>query len=884
MVEQKLPFAHCDKCPYAGRKLVHGCGPEASAAKLVIVGESPGVNETRWGVPFVGKSGVLLRTLLRYAGFNEPTCRDIIETLKTGDTPPMGDVYYTNAAACLPPPGDAEQYKTSDDKKQAALRCNDRLNYELTQYIAQGVPICGLGGGASLALVGNEGITKIRGQWHKTKKWGMVLTTWHPAYILRQPSRMSELVIDLNKTPVGHPTYWDHTSPQVLLLDTDDKMSTFTDELLRMLETGRIQDDTIAFDIEADNINFQRDRILCIQISWNVDGGAVIAEDIIWSENTKECLARLFDGGFKWVGHNAKFDVKFIRYQLGVANAHFEYDSLLGDYALDENRMHGLKELLANYYSLPDYEQEFVMPYLKSKNDMYSKVPRPMLYWYGVYDTAYTLRLWRDARTQLEAEGLWEHPFMSPLMSTQPMLIDMEMYGMLVDRDQMDHLSGLLRQHLENLRQELVERAFPAAAEDLNCNSPKQVSLIMYEHFNMPKQKIRGLKPTTTAKAARQSIMRHYRESGEIDCDAAQWLAIYGEWKSIEKIRSSYVDNIIPRIDKRGRVHPDILAYGTETGRLSVRKPALQTIPRKGTAKALGTEWGREIKLCFIAPEGYKLAQVDYSQAELRTGAWMSQDPFLIECYREGRDIHGEVAEAFFPGYHDMEPDDRMETAIGPKSKSDLRKEVKKCVFGRFYLGTAYTIMETLNCTMVDAKAYLAIIDSLLGGLVVFEDRQWEQMKTEGHVETLTGRRRRVPLITRQNQDDARKAACNAPVQGTASDLTLEAAYRVWQWFNDPDVDITLKIMDTHYHLTHEKLKDCHVLITVHDSVILEIPEDIVVPICVWTKWIMETIGDEWMPGIPWVADIEVGNSWGELKEVNWDIPSKNLEILRPGG
>jgi len=813
-----------------------------------MVGESPGMTEMRMGVPFIGKSGHLLRSLLRGTGYDTPTTSDLQKALRQGDRTIVdsGNVYYTNAALCVPTAADADTYKTSSTKKEACVLCRDRLVAELEPYLQRDIPVCALGGGASLALVGNEEITKIRGLWHSDDR---VLTTWHPAYVLRQPTRVSELTWDLQKPLAGGPAYRDFPEVDVTILETDQHMLLFTEMLLAMVERGDILDNTVSFDIESANINYRTDPIICLQFSWDVDIGAVVSEDIIHSPITRECLLRLFApwSGIKFMGHNAKFDVKFLYYQLGVWNARFEYDSLLGDYILDENRMHGLKELLADRYSLPDYEQDLVQIYLRSKNDDYRKVPRPQLYKYGALDTAYTLRLWRDVRAELEERGLWEQPFLYPMMALQPMWAEMELYGMQVDRDRITDLSRQLRDFTSQVQAQLVDLG--EASADFNPNSWIQVGKVMYDYFHMPLQKIRKLNPRSTAKPVRQAIERHYREHDQFDCPAMEWLLLLGQWRSLEKLRSSYVDNLIPSIDQKQRVHPDILAYGTETGRISVRNPALQTIPRKGTGKALGKEWGREIKLCFNVPDECKMIQVDYGQAELRTAAWMAQDPFLLECYREGKDIHGEVSEAFFPGYYAMKPEDRMATAIGPKSKSDIRKEIKKCVFGRMYLGTAYTIAETLNCTMGQAKEYLAILDSKLGGLVKFENAQWELMRTQGYVETLTGRRRRVPLIVRENQDDARKAACNAPVQGMASDLTIMATYEAWKWLH-----------------ADSKFKDVHILITVHDSIILEVPDGLVEVVALKTQEIMERIGDEWMPGIPWVADMEVGNSWGELE------------------
>lgn len=250
----------------------------------------------------------------------------------------------------------------------------------------------------------------------------------------------------------------------------------------------------------------------------------------------------------------------------------------------------------------------------------------------------------------------------------------------------------------------------------------------------------------------------------------------------------------------------------------------------------------------FTAPPGYNILQVDYSQAELRTAAWLSKDPFLMKVYREDRDVHGEVAEAWWPGWGVMQPGDTKPVGSANFDKKTLRIEAKKGVFARLYLGTEHAISGILGIPPRDAKPYLHALDRMLGGLVKWEHSQLETLRRQGYVETLTGRRRRFPLITRDNLDEARKAACNSPVQGMASDLTLMSFIEVYHWLR--------KTGNT----------DSHLLITVHDSIILEVPTNKIETIGTEVQRIMEETAAKWMPDIPWKADVEYGPSWGDLK------------------
>lgn len=819
---------------------VLGYGAPPDKAKAVIVGEAPGRTEARKGRPFVGPSGRLIRSVLGHAGFQVLSCKDAAEG---GDEP---EVFFTNASLCLPIGGDAEMYLTSDAKKLAALCCYDRLKEELLPYAKAGIPLCAVGGSSSAVLVGNAAITKIRSRWH-TKGSTKILTTWHPAYILRQPVRVGELVRDIQKLAFGGPKYDAATQPKThwRIVPNETQLWELAHQLSDGCKDGTIKDSTICLDIETDNVDWWKDQILCYGLAWDLDQAAIIPDNLVYQESTQQVLTWLFDQPhIKWMGHNFKFDIRFIRHQTGVHNARVDYDSLIADYVLDENRRHALKDLLTEFYDIPDYEANLVQRYLKNKNDRYSKVPRPQLYKYCVYDVVYTLKLWRDLRLQLEQRGLWEQPFLYPLMASQEMYLAAELHGMLIDKEQMTLLSQQLRQRLQLALSTLEEMA----GTTFNPNSPKQVSIIMYDTFKMPEQPIRNVPKKSTSRPIRDLIMAHYRDKDQTDSPAYRWISVYDGWKQLEKIRSSYVDNLIPLVDEHGRVHPDVLVYGTETGRVSVRNPALQTIPRSDTGQVDGEVWGERIKLCYTVPPGYKMLQVDYSQAELRTAAALSGDPFLIQCYKNGLDVHGEVAEAYFPGWFTLED---------KKLKTFRRKKVKMCVFGRLYLGTEYTIRDTLGCTLKEARMKLAVLDGLIGGLVVWEHEQFKIMRRQGYVTTLTNRRRRIPLVTRSNIDDARKAACNAPVQGMASDLTLMAAIETHDWLEQSQIAVRVD----------GELHQPHILLTVHDSILLEVPDSLVDEVAGKVKAIMEGMGTKWMPQIPWKADVEVGRSWGTLED-----------------
>jgi DNA polymerase I-like protein with 3'-5' exonuclease and polymerase domains/uracil-DNA glycosylase len=869
--------------------MVHGFGACPSKAKAVIVGEAPGNQEARLGLPFVGPSGNLIRSLLKHAGFKTPTSKEALTLHELEQAQgamdgvdDMGEIYYTNAIPCFPGRSEAATYKTSELKKLAAVCCKGHLMAELEPYREAGVPICAVGGSSSLVLAGSAAITKMRSKWYRNNT---VLCTWHPAYILRQPSRVGELAMDMRKLFSGKPAYLDFPEVKVIYIDTVKKMRHLTRFLIQNCQpTEEFDGDspipyaTVAMDIESENINWLTDKILCIQVSWNVHSGAVITEDIVYEPEVRDCLIELFDpaNGIKWVGHNFKFDMRFLRHQLGVHNVHTNYDTLIADYVLDENKNHALKVVLTEMYDLPDYEQDLVLKYLKNKNDNYGKVPRKHLYKYGVLDTAYTLRMWYDLRDRLEKSGLFEQPFMYPIMEAQGAYLDMELHGMLISRPVLEQLSKRLRATLDKTQGRLEKMC----ERSLNLNSHVQVRKVFYDHYKMPVFKATTKTGLSVDAKRRGLIESRYIEQGYTpeNHEPYKWLYMFGLWKKMEKIRNSYVDNVNKFMDAEGRVHPDILIYGTETGRPSVRNPAVQTIPRTGTGEAFGEVWGKAIKRCYVAPFGYKLVQVDYSQAEMRTATYLSGDPFLTKAYREDIDVHGTVAELWWPGWKEMKDGETRDLPIiGIMDRKTMRVQAKKGVFARLYLGTEHAIAGILGIPPRRAKPYLAKIDTLLGGLVEWEHHQFSLMQKRGYVETLTGRRRRCPLITRDNRDEARKAACNAPVQGMASDLVLMALIIVKKWL---DGMRNPALCECDWEMENQ-LDDVHILMTVHDSILLEVPDHLVPYVGITVKLIMEHVGYEWMPNVPWKADIEVGQSWGELKEQPYSTVQEWEEVWK---
>lgn len=810
-MDPKRPYADCENCPLKERPLVPGAGPPPEKCRCVIIGEAPGNIEAKYGAPFVGQSGQLLRRMMHFVDIDGGWVKVPGMTVKysEGFSYDNAEVYFTNACVCHPPGNKLPN--------GAVTACTKRLAAEIKPYWDAGVPICALGVIPGQVLVGRSE-KSLAGKWYKD---GRILCSWHPAHVLRLPKRWSELMMDLEKLARGKPMEIPY--PEYEIPRTPAELDTIIDRAIAE------KPETICFDLETDQLMWWKHKILCAAFATSYEWAFVIPEELIYEESTARSIDRLFGAAIDFVGHNVKFDLRYMFHQMGVTVVPRLQDTLVAHHALNENMLHGLKPLLTAFFDIGDYEGNLIHRYLRTRGDFYSKVPRPKLYEYNVLDVCYTLRLWDVLKSQLLEDEMYEMPYQFPMMASQPMLLDMELEGIQVNTEQLKWLQVELGNGIVQLQGELEEEC----GTDFNPNSWKQVSEIMYGHFKCPRVKGRGFKPGSTCQQARRLILL------EIDHEskAAKWLVKFDQLKSLVKLKSSYVDNVWRFLDDNNRVHPDGLIYGTESGRLSFRDPPIQTIPRPGTGSVLGDAWGQYIRGYYIAPEGYKMVEVDISQAEMRVGCALSGEPFLHKVYAEGTDLHTMVALEMY----------------GPDFTKDQRNACKKFNFAYLYGGTEHSFALEEGMDIKIAREFVRRYKQVMPVLTAWKDSMLQELRQNGYVATRTGRRRRFPLITDDNLDDARKAAVNMPVQGMASDVTLITAIRVWEWFK-----------------REGWWGDKATLIgLIHDSVLMIVRDDYVQKVGYNIKNMMQAVGYEWVPEVPWKCDIDIGQDWGHLKDIS---------------
>jgi len=408
-------------------------------------------------------------------------------------------------------------------------------------------------------------------------------------------------------------------------------------------------------------------------------------------------------------------------------------------------------------------------------------------------------------------------------MAAVPYITELERDGMPVSIGKLRGLSTMLGARIEQNHKALEEMC----GIEFNPNSWQQVAKIMYVHYGLPKISGRGFKKGSTNVHARDELIERLEP-----CEARTWLDGLNDLKSLMKLRSSYVDNIIPLVSE-GLVFPNYRLDGAESGRMSARDPAIQTIPRPGTGRVGDEVWGEHIRGAFVAPEGWSFVGVDYSQAELRTAAALSGDESLLTAYQEGRDIHDETARVLF----------------GDGFSKENRQVAKNFNFASIYSFNENAFQVERGMDRRAAKRLVRSFFALRQGLRTWQREQVAHMRRDGYVETRTGRRRRMPLITQANDDEAQKAAINMPVQGMASELTLLSFIEV----------------ASYRKRLREEQDAWRVAALIHDEILLLIRDDYVADIGAFVRDIMLDTAKQWLPEVAWRVDIDVGKDWGHM-------------------
>ncbi|MDD2657168.1 MAG: DNA polymerase [Candidatus Pacebacteria bacterium] len=400
-----------------------------------------------------------------------------------------------------------------------------------------------------------------------------------------------------------------------------------------------------------------------------------------------------------------------------------------------------------------------------------------------------------------------------------PVIARMETRGVLVDPNMLKKLATTYRSELEKIEKSIYQ----AAGHEFNVNSPQQLGVVLFDELHIVPEKQK--KTAGGQRSTRESELEKIRGEHAIVSDIL-------EYRELKKLLSTYIDNLPPLLDGENRLHARFIQTGTTTGRMASQDPNLQNIP-------LHSKRGQMIRHAFVAPPGFTLLALDYSQIELRLAAILSGDEKLCNIFTSGRDVHTEVAAQVFH--------------VAPEAVDlEMRRRAKVINFGILYGMGVNALRAQLGSTTAEAHQYLEDYFSTFKTLSEYLESTKGFARKYGYTETLLGRRRQFPEMKSSLpyvRAQAERMAINAPLQGTSADIIKLAMVRIDKM------------------LEQEKARgDAYLLLQVHDELVYEIRDSRIGALSAKIKDIMESvISTKESRGVPLIATMKSGADWGSM-------------------
>jgi DNA polymerase-1 len=394
-----------------------------------------------------------------------------------------------------------------------------------------------------------------------------------------------------------------------------------------------------------------------------------------------------------------------------------------------------------------------------------------------------------------------------------PVLADIERAGIRVDPKELDKMSRSMEKEVRRLEKEI----WKLAGSEFNVNSPTQLAEILFDKLNLQPNARRG---KAKARSTAADILEELSAQHPLPAKVI-------EYREIAKLKSTYVD-ALPKLihPETGRLHTSFSQTGTATGRLSSSDPNLQNIP-------IRSELGREIRAAFVAEKGKILLSADYSQIELRIMAHFSEDPVLIDAFRNGEDIHARTAQEVF--------------GVGPLAQTaEHRRAAKAINFGIIYGLSPFGLAQQLGIEQREAAQFINAYFTRYRGVKEYLDKILAETRKTGVAKTLFGRIRPIPEINSpqmQLRNFAERTALNSPLQGTAADLIKLAMIRIDQ------------------RLTEEKF-EAKMILQVHDELLFETPAKERGKL---GKLVQEEMEGVYKLNVPLVVEIGAGPNWRDM-------------------
>ncbi|MER2498105.1 DNA polymerase I [Vibrio neptunius] len=578
--------------------------------------------------------------------------------------------------------------------------------------------------------------------------------------------------------------------------------------------------DVFAFDTETDNLDYMVANL--VGVSFATEEGIAayvpVAHDYLDAPQQLErdwvleqLKPILEDDAQAKVGQNLKYDASVLA-RYGIEMKGIKHDTMLASYVYNSvGGKHDMDSLALRFlqHSCISFEQ---IAGKGKKQLTFNQIELEQASPYAAEDADVTLRLHNRLLANIEQDEKLKTIYEEVEVPLVPVLSRIERTGVLIDDMKLAAQSQEIAQRLD----ELEQKAYEIAEQEFNMNSPKQLQALLFEKMGLPVIKKTPSGTPSTNEEVLQELALDYPLP-----------KVILEYRGLAKLKSTYTDKLPKMINSEtGRVHTSYHQAVTATGRLSSTDPNLQNIP-------IRNEEGRRIRQAFVAPHGYKIMAVDYSQIELRIMAHLSGDKALLDAFQQGKDIHAATAAEI------------MGTTIDQVS-SEQRRRAKAVNFGLIYGMSAFGLAKQLGIPRGEAQQYMDTYFERYPGVMQYMEDTRSAAAEQGYVETIFGRRLHLPEIKSRNgmrRKAAERAAINAPMQGTAADIIKKAMLLVDTWIENQG---------------QGRVK---LLMQVHDELVFEVQESALAEIESKVQELMESAAQL---DVPLIAESGHGDNWDQ--------------------
>ena len=578
----------------------------------------------------------------------------------------------------------------------------------------------------------------------------------------------------------------------------------------------------IAIDTETTSLDSHQAKLVGISLSTKIGQACYIpighsnGKNLIEKNIINKIKPVLQDKSIKKIGQNIKFDY-IILYHRGIDMNSME-DTMLMSYALDagKNRhnMDALSEIHLGHKTIS--YKELVGTGKKQIN--FSEVDIKLAKKYAAEDADITYRLYKIFLKNLKSEKLLNiyEIFEKPLIK---ILALMEINGVKVDKKFLKLLSDKFEKKINNLEKEI----FKLSKKEFNIGSTKQLGEVMYNEM-----KISSMKKTKKGSFATSAQVLE-----DLAFKGHKLPKLVLDWRQVAKLKNTYSDSLQEHINPTSkRVHTSFLLAATSTGRLASSDPNLQNIPIK-------SEDGKDIRKSFIAEDKYTLISADYNQIEMRILADLADVQELKKAFKNNEDIHSLTASQVF------------NTNVN-KVDSNMRRKAKTINFGIIYGISQYGLAKQIGVSNIEAKDFLNSYFLKFPEIKDYMESTIKFCRRSGYVNNIFGRRTHITGINDKNfnvRNFQERAAINAPIQGSASEIMRMAMIRIYEKFKEM------------------KNLECKILLQIHDELIFEVKNGEAKKYSKIIQDEMSSVKDSDLHSfsIPLLVDVNVGDNWGDL-------------------